>query len=277
MAVMMGLKFANAQHFKEQHHEIFGEGASDEEIEELRLNTLEMLKSGALGFEKPELGAFYMMLAVADEVASSIASLTWGLVEAAEGEFVTSDRALAMHDPTPKFPWSGHALRSSNNAQTTMPLSPDRCLVLAQSDEPVLVLQADADDVREINLKTYGWASQFIYGRTQAVVQQVRIQARDKPALVIRPRLQTNVIFEEADPNDPNVGRDHVKRGWPRGVMMAGNDGRPQFHSYQLIDPKDRKSVREAISAEEATQRAVAAERGKRDFESVDPCMIDPA
>jgi hypothetical protein len=139
-----------------------------------------------------------------------------------------------------------------------------------------VVAQADADDVREFNLRTYGWASQFIYGRTQEVVQRVRAQAKDKPALVIRPRLQTNVILEEADPNDPNVGKEHVKRGWPRGFMAPGADGRPVFHSYQLIDPKDEKSVRDAISAEEATLRTVTAERGKRDIDSVDPRTINP-
>lgn len=277
MAVMMGLQFANAEYFKTQHHEVFGEGASDEEIEDLRRTTIEMLKSGGIGFEKPEAGAFYMMMAVADEVASSIAALTWGLVEATDGEFVTSDRALAMHDPTLTFPWSGHALRSSDNAQTTVPLSPTHCLVLCQSDQPVVVLQADADDVREINLGTYGWAYQFIYGRTQEVVQRVRIQAREKPALVIRPRVPTQIIIEEAVPNDPNVGKEHVKRGWPRGFMMPGEDGRKRFHSYQLVDPKDRESVRAAISAEEATLRAVAVERGKRVIEPVDPRIVDPA
>ena len=74
------------------------------------LTTLETLKSGGLGYDKPKLAALHMMMAVADAVARSIASLTWILVEATEGEFVTSDRALAMHDPTPKFPWAGHGL-----------------------------------------------------------------------------------------------------------------------------------------------------------------------
>jgi hypothetical protein len=64
-----------------------------------------MLKSGEIAFDKPELGAFQMMVATADKVASSIASLTWLLLEAKEDEFVTCDRGLAMHDPTPKFPW----------------------------------------------------------------------------------------------------------------------------------------------------------------------------
>ena len=189
MAVVMGLQFAHAESFREKHREIFkDDDSTDEEIEELRQKTLKMLKSGEIAFDKPEFGAFQMMMATVDNVASSMASLTWLLLEAKEDEFVTCDRALAMHDPTPKFPWSGHALRSSPKAQTSYPLAPRHCLVLVQHPQPVAVVEADAEDVREFNLRTYGWASQYIYGTSQEVVQRVRIQAKDKPALVIRPR-----------------------------------------------------------------------------------------
>jgi hypothetical protein len=205
-----------------------------------------------------------MMMATADAVASSIASLTWLLLEAKDDEFVTCDRGLAMHDPTPKFPWSGHALRSSPKAQTSYPLAPQHCLVLVQLPQPVAVVEADAEDVREFNLRAYGWASQYIYGRTQEVVQRVRIQAKDKPALVIRPRTPKPVILEEVDPNDPEVGKDHAKKGWPRTVAITDDDGNERIASYQLIDPKDEKSVAEAISAEEATQSALAAERARQ-------------
>lgn len=265
MAVVMGLQFAHAESFREKHREIFkDDDSTDEEIEELRQKTLKMLKSGEIAFDKPEFGAFQMMMATVDNVASSMASLTWLLLEAKEDEFVTCDRALAMHDPTPKFPWSGHALRSSPKAQTSYPLAPRHCLVLVQHPQPVAVVEADAEDVREFNLRTYGWASQYIYGTSQEVVQRVRIQAKDKPALVIRPRTPKTVILEEVDPNDPEAGKEHAKKGWPRTVAIADDDGNERIASYQLIDPKDQKSVAEAISAEEATQRAFAVERPRQ-------------
>jgi hypothetical protein len=278
MAIVMGLQFANAERFKAKHREIFKNEASDEEIEQLRQRTLELLKSGEIADDKPELAAFQMMLRTADIVASVIASMTWGLVEAKEDAFVTSDRALAMHDPKPKAPWSGHALQSSEEAETTFPLTPKECLVLLQTDSPIATGQADAEGVREINLRTYGWASQYIYGRTQEVVERVRKQAKDNAALVIRPRTQKPVILEWADPNDPDVGKEHVTKGWPRGVMIPDENGRPRFASYQLIDPKDAGAIEQAISAEEATQRLYAAKggRGKRQAKRIDADDVDP-
>lgn len=182
-----------------------------------------------------------------------------------------------MHDPTPKFPWSGHALRSSPKAQTSYALSPQHCLVLVQLQQPVAVVEAHAEDVREFNLRTYGWASQYVYGRTQEVIQRVRIQTKEKPALVTRPRTAKPVILEEVDPNDPDVGKEHAKKGWPRTVAITDDDGSQRLASYQLIDPKDQKSVAEAISAEEATQRALSAERGRRVIEDADPRDITPS
>lgn len=72
------------------------------------------------------------------------------------------------------------------------------------------------------------------------------------------------VILEEVDPNDAEAGKEHAKKGWPRTVAIADDDGNERIASYQLIDPKDQKSVAEAISAEEATQRAFAVERPRQ-------------
>lgn len=47
-------------------------------------------------------------------------------------------------------------------------------------------------------------------------------------------------------------------------MAITDDDGNERIASYQLIDPKDQKSVAEAISAEEATQRAFAAERARQ-------------
>jgi len=261
MAVMLGLRFADPDSFRVSYREQFGDDASQEEIEAFRHKTLTMLKGGEIAFDKPKLGAFQMMLQTADALASTIASLSWVLIEAQEDEFIISDRSLAMHDPTPKFPWSGHALRSSLRAQTTFPLSPHRCLALVQAEPPTIVAAADAEDVRELNLRIYGWASEFIYGRTQELLQRVRAEAKRRPEQVIRPRTPKPVILEEADSDDPTVGIEHVKKGWPRGVMVADEDGGERFCSYQLVDPDDQGSVEDVISAEEAIQRAFAAER----------------
>jgi Protein of unknown function (DUF4238) len=259
MAVMMGLQFANADAFRQRYREVLDAKASDGEIERFRLETMETLKSGDIVFRDPDLAVFQMMLRTADSLAESIATLIWVLIEASDGEFIASDRALSMHDPQPKFPWSGHAIRSSQEAQTTFPLSPRHSLGLIQGGPQIASTEANAKEVRIFNLRTYGWASQFIYGRTQAAVQRVRVQAKAHPGLVIRPRAPKTVILERADPNDPTVGVEHAKKGWPRGLWATGDDGVDYFCSYELVDPSDPGSVQGIISAEEAVQRAFNA------------------
>ncbi len=257
MAVMMGLQFADSASFAKRYRKIFGE-ASDEKVEAFRAKVMGMLKSGEIAFDKPELGAFQMMLKTVDRVATSIRTLEWTLIEAIEGEYITCDRGLAMHDSTPKFPWSGHALLSSPNAETTFPLAPDRCLCLTQGDIPTSRAEAKAEEVRAVNLRTYGWASEFIFGRSQAHVQEIRAQAKAHPGLVVSPRTSKPVILEEADPNDPTVGREHVKKGWPPGVWVDDDAGGQRYCAYHLVDPADQDSVSAVIDAEERLQRNAA-------------------
>lgn len=47
-------------------------------------------------------------------------------------------------------------------------------------------------------------------------------------------------------------------------MAITDDDGNERIAPYELIDPKDQKSVAGAISAEEATQRAFAAERARQ-------------
>jgi hypothetical protein len=62
------------------------------------------------------------------------------------------------------------------------------------------------------------------------------------------------VILEEADENDPNVGSDYVKRGWPKGLWVKQPDGSSVFCTYKLVDPSDPNSVLAAL--EEAPDRS---------------------
>jgi hypothetical protein len=90
--------------------------------------------------------------------------------------------------------------------------------------------------VGALNLRTYGWAEKRIFGRTQALVSDVRSEAKRRPEEVLRPRPQHQVILVAADPNDPTVGREHVRKGWPRGLWIRGEDGSPQFVAYEVVE-----------------------------------------
>lgn len=234
---MFGVHFADPVSFRNVYREAIEEEATDDEIERMREYMQERLQSGAVPFDDPRTQAIEVMLSTADAVAETVHQLSWLVLEAEEGEFVTSDRAMSMHDPTLRFPWSGHAWRSSSEAQTCVPLDPTHCLMLEIGPARCGHAIVGPRTVRDVNLRTYGWADRFIYGRTQELMQEVRQAAKRHRDKVIRPRVPMQVMFEPADPNDPTVGAEHVKRGLPRGAWVPDEHGRRQFVAYTVLDP----------------------------------------
>jgi hypothetical protein len=249
--------FEDAVGFRNVYQEAIDAEASDEEIEHFRHYMRERLHSGEIRTRNPKAQAFDLMLGTADAVAETIHQLQWTLVKAGEDEFVISDRALAMHDSQPRFPWSGHGLRSSPKAQTMVPLAPEHALLLESGPPRMGHATVGASRVRKINLGTYGYADRFIYARNQAVVQHVRRQAKQYRADVVRPRPMRQVMLEDADPNDPTVGREHVRRGWPRGLWVKDDDGRPQFVAYTALEPGHAKPGKAAVAGAEIGRRVI--------------------
>jgi hypothetical protein len=217
--------------------------ATDEEIEAFRQRTVGFLERGAVTFTNPKGQVFRLMLSTADDLASLISRMAWTLLIAQEGEFGTSDRALSQYVPHFRFPWSGHAWLASPDTETTFALSPQHCLVFRP--EPPSIATADADErlVDQVNLRTYAWAAHYVYGRTQRVVTEVRRNAKARPAITQVPRPTRQVVCWTADPDHPEVGRDNVRRGWPKGVWHREPGKEPEFLAYQVIDPGARSTA----------------------------------
>ncbi|HEX8753029.1 MAG TPA: DUF4238 domain-containing protein [Solirubrobacterales bacterium] len=123
----------------------------------------------------------------------------WTLLRAPEGRFITCDRGYAIHDPTPSVPWAAQALLSSENSETTFPLSSEVCLRLRRGSASagLSIAEVDARQVEQINLRTYGWAEDYMFGETQAALVAVRTAARQRPADVVRPLPLTQAIMVE--------------------------------------------------------------------------------
>lgn len=215
---------------------------SDEEIEARRRWMIRAHDEGRIKMTNVREQALELMLSVCDDVASMVYALQWTVVTAGEGEFITSDRPLSMVDPTPPFPWSGNAWQSSPQCRTHFPLSPQTCLVIEPGPPAIGRAQLDARGVRTVNFATYGWADRHIFGRTQQVVTDLRRAAKRAGARIPRPRPNLLVVLEEADPDDPDVGRENAARGWPRGVWVDGEDGTQRFCAYRVM-PAEPKSV----------------------------------
>ncbi|MEA2493950.1 MAG: hypothetical protein QOJ29_1861 [Thermoleophilaceae bacterium] len=234
-----GIELQDAKAFADFYLDKMDAQASAEKIERARRHMLDQLASGQVSLANPKGMAIKLLVENAAALGETVAGLEWTVLRVLEDELVTSDRALAMYDSDLEFPWSGNAWESSPSAETTFPLSPDALLVLRPGMPGIGEAEADRRLAEQVNLRTYGWASRYIYGSSQQVVSQVRAQAKQRPDWVPRPRVPRQLVLEQADENDPTVGLEHVKRGWPRGLWVDDDQGRPRFMSYRVIDPDD--------------------------------------
>jgi hypothetical protein len=208
---------------------------TDGAIEEHRKWMIEAYREGRITMTNKREQALELMLSTADDIASQVYAMTWVVVYADEGEFITSDHPLSMFDPTPRFPWSGTAWASSPNSETVFPLSPRACLLVTPGPPRTGREHVDRDRVDELNLRTYGFAHRHIFGRTQETVAGVRRQARKAPQRVARARPNYQIVLEEANPNDPNAGAENAARGWPRFLLAPGPDGKPTRCTYKVM------------------------------------------
>jgi hypothetical protein len=224
-----------------------GTRLSEAEAEELRKRTLREFQDGTMGFEDPGGGnTMALLLEVALQQAVVLfGAMGWALMRAEGSEFVTSDRGLAVFDPTPKHPWSSHAMASSPNAETTIPVSASSCLLIVPTGEPSFEAGAvTRQNVEQVNLRIYGWAERFIYGSSQEAVVAVRRAARKKPRDVVRPKPHHPVILVERDPYDTRLADEHRKRGWP--AYLEGpdeNGGRMEFDYMVMGEDGDPVEV----------------------------------
>lgn len=261
MEMLLSVHFADKLAFRSEYREKFDSSASDEEIEALREKTRNALRDGEVAFPDPKVRALQLLLGSTDHVAEAIYNLQWVVLRTTGDPFVTSDRAIAMHDSTPKFSWSGHALQSSPSAETSFPLDPQFTLLLHRGPTSVTTADVDSDAVCELNLRTYGWATRLIFGESQATVQRVRRQAKRRPSLVIEPRTPKPVLLEVADPDDPAVGAENASRGWPRGVGINSYDGSQRFAAYTVIDPEEKGAGAAAVLGDAAACRVAKRTR----------------
>jgi hypothetical protein len=100
--------------------------------------------------------------------------MEWFLLRPSDGEFVASDNGLSV------------VRNEANELETALPLAPDACLVLTGLGDSLRRIRVPRTAVREINLRTYGQAERFIFGRSQEVVTSVRRLAKNYPKGVSR-------------------------------------------------------------------------------------------
>jgi hypothetical protein len=149
--------------------------------------------------------------------------------------FVCSDRPLTMRDPSPLYPFSSPGWESSPRVWTTLPLGRDLCLRIGPAEPKRISVRDVAKQVDVINLRSYGWATRYVYGPSPEILDSLHERADEAP-VPLRKRM---VLTEDLETADPAVGDRNVERGLPRYIELRGDDGYPHRVSYEVIDTDD--------------------------------------
>lgn len=244
--------YSDRKAFAERHRQQFGAGASDDEIEEFRRDVLEQVRTGTVRVSGRGGADFATGLAHAASMIPQIIAFDWALLRTVGGGVVASDRGYAIHDPAPPFPWAAQGLLSSPTSETLVPLSDTAALLMRPGSATcgLEVRDVPATDVERLNLRTLGWADEYVFAKRQATLDSLRAAARRRPGDVIRPRPLCQVVLLELDPDDPSLAAENTRRGWP--PYLRGHDGEP--HDY-LVIPTDAPQPELRRRADELAER----------------------
>jgi hypothetical protein len=209
----------------------------------------EALVDGSITIEAPDQEVLTMSLQMLVESCQVANALPWTILRATEGAFVCSDRPLTMYDPSPKFPFSAPGWMSSPMVESTMPVTRELCLRIGPSQRHWLSVKPTTRQVERVNLRTYGWASRYIYGRSPELLKRLHATAAADPERVPKPIKKRLVILNDPSTSNPEVTARNVARGWPRYVVHEEEDGRRVLHCYEVIESEE--DARRSIAARE--------------------------
>lgn len=251
MRLMLAAECADSQAFDEQYRELLGKESATE-MEDVRLRMVDGLSSGEISFENPKARGLEASVRAAGSVCQDIFMMRWTVLRTRGCGFVTSDRALAMHDPTPRYPWSAQAWASSPGVEVTIPLRSDVCLRITPGPPVTEERAIGRGDVECTNLRTYGWAQRYVYGQSQQCVANLRSLAKSRPRDVVRPRSPKQVLLIAVDPSDNGLRDEHRRRGWPERLVAEGVE-----HDYVVLDSTGDpvETVQQAHCAVELAKR----------------------
>jgi hypothetical protein len=120
------------------------------------------------------------MFVPAQDLIPLINDMNWTLLQAPNGSsFILSDEPLTRIDPL--NPGGLAAWRSSPTVEATMPLDPQYCLRLRQPPRSQSTHMITAEEVLDINLRTYAGAREAIFGPTEALLESVNAAAKTNP------------------------------------------------------------------------------------------------
>lgn len=245
--------------FAERHREASGRLAGDDEIERLRRQVLDEVRRGGVRLSGEGGGAFGAALEHAVSNLPAVFAFDWTLLLAPKGGLITSDRGIAIHDPTPPYPWAAQGLLSSDNSETFVPLSDEHCLMMRPGAATcgLGIREISSAEAETLNLRVYGWADTYVFAKSQESLARVRVAARRRPADVTRPKAFCQVALIEPDPDDTSLADENRCRGWPAHVRNANG----ALRDYIVI-PADAPNPELWKRSDELTERRALKRAG---------------
>ena len=209
-----------------RYHEMVRAGQperAEADVEAERLRLLEDVRTGRIGMVSSAEREVALMFAGLEETTKTLfeqLSIRRVRIREEDGAaFVLSDHPVAHYDPEPKTPEAGAGFISSPGSQTWVPLDPRFGLLLSPEDprtwEDITAGRAEVD---ELNLLTYAWARDAIYGPTQQAVTRVRQVAKQKPRLLSEFRYRPGRVWIARSDGGPGP---HEFRSRFRGKMVT--------------------------------------------------------
>jgi Protein of unknown function (DUF4238) len=214
------VRFSHAEKFHEQARQVDPALTADE-VKQFRVEMLADIQAGRvrmLSTPSREVGSLFVAL---DRVAQGLLEdMPWTVVRSPVGyEFVLPGLGVTLYDPTPPYPESGLGFASSPNTETVLAVDPAFALMLSPGSPVWRLVEADAAQMRELNLRAYAWSDVAVYGRSQRVVADLRVLARREAVRLakLRPR-SGRVWITEVDGG--------CRRGGEHEFTGHGPDGR---------------------------------------------------
>jgi hypothetical protein len=226
-----------------------------EVIELLRKN---MSTPGHIKMADARTQAFNTAMSIAGDLTNVIAPMTWTAVRSDE-PLVVGDHPITHYDPEPPmYPWTEPTWASARTAESYIPLTSTTLLKMThprqRSERDFAVDAASADEAAVMNLRSYGWATQYVFAEDRETLERVHERAQADPDAVPRPSRQFQVITADERaflPSEPN----EQPPGWPKHVPRVGQNGQVELCRYKVV-PHDRPDDMRA-----ATEWSLKAER----------------
>jgi len=163
--------------FGERWRELSDDGKGPVDVEAARLEVLAIATEGRLHLDSQREQGLLAMMEGWLAAAEILDLMHWHLLRPASGrEFIQNDQGVARLDSSTTF------TAPEVTPQWLFPLAPDACLMVREGSRALSFHGSTDAGTTDINLRIYGWAERFVFGRTQAAVTETRTAAEECPA-----------------------------------------------------------------------------------------------